>query len=118
MRRDNHKDIQQFKDTMKKMDVIRDENILETFPELKELYEEELNPAKATKHSAWHRGRTRTCHHRRRDACVVQSREPAQSFKQYIDTGNDAKGIQTSSTLEEHWNSDHMKICETEVDGR
>jgi len=40
MRRDNNKDIQQFKDTMKKMDVIRDENILETFPELAELYEE------------------------------------------------------------------------------
>jgi hypothetical protein len=40
MRRDNNKDIQQFKDTMNKMDVIRDENILETFPELKELYEE------------------------------------------------------------------------------
>jgi hypothetical protein len=39
MRRDNNKDIQQFKDTMSKMDVIRDENILETFPELKELYE-------------------------------------------------------------------------------
>jgi hypothetical protein len=39
MRRDNNKDIQQFKDTMKKMDVIRDENILETFPELKELYD-------------------------------------------------------------------------------
>jgi hypothetical protein len=40
MRRDNNKDIQQFKDTMKKMDVIRNENILETFPELAELYEE------------------------------------------------------------------------------
>ena len=40
MRRDNSKHIQQFKDTMEKMDVIRDENILETFPELKELYEE------------------------------------------------------------------------------
>jgi hypothetical protein len=40
MRRDNNKDIQQFKDTMKKMDAIRDENILETFPELAELYEE------------------------------------------------------------------------------
>ena len=39
MRRDNSKDMQQFKDTMKKMDVIRDENILETFPELTELYE-------------------------------------------------------------------------------
>jgi len=41
MRRDNNKDIQQFKDTMKKMDVIRDENILETFPELTELYEKD-----------------------------------------------------------------------------
>jgi radical SAM protein with 4Fe4S-binding SPASM domain len=40
MRRDNNKDIQQFKDTMKKMDMIRDENILETFPELAGLYEE------------------------------------------------------------------------------
>ena len=39
MRRNNYKDIQQFKDTMKRIDVIRDENILETFPELKELYE-------------------------------------------------------------------------------
>jgi hypothetical protein len=41
MRRDNNKDIQQFKDTMKNMDVIRDENILATFPELAELYEED-----------------------------------------------------------------------------
>ena len=39
MRRDNNKDIQQFKDTMKKLDAIRDENILEVFPELAELYE-------------------------------------------------------------------------------
>ena len=39
MRRDNSKDLQQFKDTMKKLDVIRDENILEVFPELTELYE-------------------------------------------------------------------------------
>ena len=39
MRRDNSKDLQQFKDTMKKLDVIRDENMLEVFPELKELYE-------------------------------------------------------------------------------
>ena len=39
MRRDNSKDMQQFKDTMKKMDVIRDEDILQTFPELAELYE-------------------------------------------------------------------------------
>lgn len=40
MRRDNSKDLQQFKDTMKKMDVVRNENILETFPELAELYDE------------------------------------------------------------------------------
>ena len=39
MRRDNSKDLQQFKDSMKKLDVIRDENMLEVFPELKELYE-------------------------------------------------------------------------------
>ena len=39
MRRDNNKDIQQFKDTMKKMDLIRNEDILKTFPELAELYE-------------------------------------------------------------------------------
>ena len=38
MRRDNSKDLQQFKDSMKKLDVIRDENMLEVFPELKELY--------------------------------------------------------------------------------
>ena len=40
MRRDNSKDVQQFKDTMQKLDKIRDENMIETFPELKELYEE------------------------------------------------------------------------------
>jgi hypothetical protein len=39
-RRDNSQDIQQFKDTMQKLDKIRDENMIETFPELKELYEE------------------------------------------------------------------------------
>jgi hypothetical protein len=38
MRRDNSKDIQQFKDSMQKLDSIRDENMLEVFPELKELY--------------------------------------------------------------------------------
>ena len=38
MRRDNHKDLQQFKNTMKKLDNIRNENMLEVFPELKELY--------------------------------------------------------------------------------
>jgi hypothetical protein len=40
MRRDNSKDLQQFKDTMKGLDLIRDENMLEVFPELGELYEE------------------------------------------------------------------------------
>jgi len=42
----------------------------------------------------------------RRMCCV--SREPAQSFKQYIDTGNDAKEYKPL-TLKEHWNSEHMK---------
>jgi len=42
----------------------------------------------------------------RRLCCA--SREPAQSFKQYIDTGNDAK-VYKPLTLKEHWNSDHMK---------
>ena len=42
----------------------------------------------------------------RRMCCA--SREPAQSFKQYIDTGNDAKEYRPL-TLKEHWNSDHMK---------
>ena len=39
MRRDNSKDLQKFKDSMQKLDSIRDENMLEVFPELKELYE-------------------------------------------------------------------------------
>jgi radical SAM protein with 4Fe4S-binding SPASM domain len=39
MRRDNYKDFQQFKDGMSKIDKIRNENIVEVFPELKELYE-------------------------------------------------------------------------------
>ena len=42
----------------------------------------------------------------RRLCCA--SREPAQSFKQYIDTGNDAKEYKPL-TLEQHWNSDHMR---------
>ena len=42
----------------------------------------------------------------RRLCCA--SREPAQSFKQYIDTGNDANEYKPL-TLKEHWNSDHMK---------
>jgi radical SAM protein with 4Fe4S-binding SPASM domain len=39
MRRDNFKKIEEFKAGMKKLDDIRNENILETFPELAELYE-------------------------------------------------------------------------------
>jgi hypothetical protein len=42
----------------------------------------------------------------RRMCCA--SREPAQSFKQYIDTSNDAKEYRPL-TLKEHWNSDHMR---------
>jgi len=36
------------------------------------------------------------------------SREPAQSFKQYIDTGNNSKKYKPQS-LDEHWNNDHMR---------
>jgi len=39
MRRDNYKDFQQFKEGMYKIDKIRNESIVEVFPELKELYE-------------------------------------------------------------------------------
>jgi MoaA/NifB/PqqE/SkfB family radical SAM enzyme len=39
MRRDNFKNIEEFKSGMKKIDDIRNENILETFPELARLYE-------------------------------------------------------------------------------
>jgi hypothetical protein len=42
----------------------------------------------------------------RRLCCA--SREPAQNFKQYIDTAA-GTGQYTPITLEEHWNSDHMK---------
>src|SRR6056300_1622805 len=42
----------------------------------------------------------------RRMCCA--SREPAQSFKQYIDTGNEAKEYKPL-TLKEHWNSAHMR---------
>jgi hypothetical protein len=42
----------------------------------------------------------------RRLCCA--SREPAQSFKQYIDTGNDAKEYKPLM-LKEHWNSEHMR---------
>lgn len=42
----------------------------------------------------------------RRMCCA--SREPAQSFTQYIDT-NTGTGEYTPITLEEHWNSEHMR---------
>ena len=42
----------------------------------------------------------------RRMCCA--SREPAQSFKQYIDTGNAASEYKPLS-LKEHWNSEHMR---------
>jgi hypothetical protein len=42
----------------------------------------------------------------RRMCCA--SREPAQSFEQYIDTSA-GTGKYTPVTLEEHWNSDHMR---------
>jgi len=42
----------------------------------------------------------------RRMCCA--SREPAQNFKQYIDTSS-GTGTYTPMTLDEHWNSDHMR---------
>lgn len=42
----------------------------------------------------------------RRMCCA--SREPAQNFKQYIDTDAGTNGY-APMTLEEHWNSEHMK---------
>ena len=42
----------------------------------------------------------------RRMCCA--SREPAQSFEQYIDTGT-GTGRYTPITLDQHWNSDHMR---------
>ena len=42
----------------------------------------------------------------RRMCCA--SREPAQSFEQYIDTGT-GSGRYTPITLDQHWNSDHMR---------
>lgn len=42
----------------------------------------------------------------RRMCCA--SREPAQNFRQYIDTHN-GTGRYIPITLEQHWNSDHMK---------
>jgi hypothetical protein len=42
----------------------------------------------------------------RRMCCA--SREPAQSFRQYIDTES-GTGIYNPQTLDQHWNSDHMR---------
>ena len=42
----------------------------------------------------------------RRMCCA--SREPAQSFEQYIDTST-GTGVYAPTTLDEHWNSDHMR---------
>ena len=42
----------------------------------------------------------------RRMCCA--SREPAQSFKQYIDTKS-GTGEYAPLTLDEHWNSEHMR---------
>ena len=42
----------------------------------------------------------------RRMCCA--SREPAQNFQQYIDTST-GTGVYTPMTLEQHWNSDHMR---------
>ena len=42
----------------------------------------------------------------RRMCCA--SREPAQNFEQYIDTAA-GTGVYTPMSLDEHWNSDHMK---------
>src|SRR5210317_1182176 len=41
----------------------------------------------------------------RRLCCA--SREPAQSFEQYIDTES-GTGVYNPQTLEEHWNNEHM----------
>lgn len=42
----------------------------------------------------------------RRMCCA--SREPAQNFRQYIDTHN-GTGVYAPTTLEQHWNGDHMR---------
>ena len=42
----------------------------------------------------------------RRMCCA--SREPAQSFEQYIDSSS-GSGTYTPMTLDEHWNSEHMR---------
>ena len=108
MRRDNNKDIQQFKDTMKKMDVIRDENILRNIPRTERSCMKRIKPSEGNKTfcmAPW--THTYLSPQTERRMCCA-SREPAQSFKQYIDTGNDAKEYKPLH-FKEHWNSDHMK---------
>jgi hypothetical protein len=48
----------------------------------------------------------------RRMCCA--SREPAQSFTQYIDTAA-GTGVYKPTTLEAHWNSDHMRSVRTRM---
>jgi hypothetical protein len=48
----------------------------------------------------------------RRMCCA--SREPAQNFEQYIDTSS-GTGRYIPITLDEHWNSDHMKSVRTRM---
>jgi len=48
----------------------------------------------------------------RRMCCA--SREPAQSFRQYIDTAS-GSGTYNPTTLEAHWNSDHMRSVRTRM---
>jgi hypothetical protein len=48
----------------------------------------------------------------RRMCCA--SREPAQNFEQYIDTAA-GSGVYKPTTLEQHWNSDHMRSVRTRM---
>ena len=48
----------------------------------------------------------------RRLCCA--SREPAQNFEQYIDTGS-GSGKYIPMTLDQHWNSDHMRSVRTRM---
>lgn len=49
----------------------------------------------------------------RRMCCA--SREPSQNFKQYIDAEGEESGDYNPMTLEEHWNSEHMKSVRTRM---
>jgi hypothetical protein len=51
----------------------------------------------------------------RRLCCA--SREPAQNFEQYIDTSA-GTGKYIPVTLDQHWNSEHMRECTSSYDGR